>query len=87
MKTVQITDLSTESGKNQEANKGGDPTESVVACTPYLMVQLHNVILTGRTRVVVKGGMVGVGTLQNIVHVMTAQTTGAYTRTGESPEA
>ena len=85
--TVQITDLSTENGGSQEANRSGELTESVVVCTPYLMGQRLSVTLMEKTLVVVKGGMVGVGTQQSIVPVITVQTTGSSTRSGESPEA
>ena len=54
-------------------SKNGGTTENAVVTTPYLTVHLLNVILTGRTRVVVE--VEYVATKENIVLVKIVQTT------------
>ena len=85
VKTVQITDVYTESGENQMVHRSGDMTEGVVVTTPYLTVHLVSVILTGINRVVVMVGMESVVTLLNIVLVNTVQTTN-YSKSGMNQE-
>ena len=75
VRTVQIIEFCTKIGKNREAPKSGEMTVSVVVTTPYLMVHLVSVILTGRNRVVTVRGMESVVTQQDIVPVEAVQTT------------
>ena len=53
VKTVQITDVYTESGENQMVHRSGDTTGGVVETIAYLTVHLVSVILTGMIRVVI----------------------------------
>ena len=81
---VLTTELYTKTGENQEENRGGGTTKSVVVTTPYLTVQLPSVILTVINRVVVVVWMENVVTQRNFVLVVTVPTTELYTKTGEN---
>ena len=86
VKTVQTTDVYTESGENQMVHRSGDTTGGVVVTTAYLTVQMFSVILTEINRVVVIGGKESVVTQQHIVLVRTVQTTHVYTESGGNQE-
>ena len=81
---VQTTHVYTETGKNQEVQRSGDMTGSVVKTTHYLTEHLVSVILTVINRVVVS--MDGVVKQQNIVLVVPVQTTHVYTEIGKNQE-
>ena len=61
-------------------------TGGVVVTTPYQTVHLLSVIPTEKNRVVVIGGLDGVVTQQELVLVITVQTTHVYTESGKNQE-
>ena len=67
---AQTTGLFTGIGGNLVAHKCGGLTKSVATQAPYQMVHLHNVILMGRTRVVMMSGLAIV-----VIIVVSIQTT------------
>ena len=74
VRIVQTLHVFIKSGQNQMVHKSGDMTSCVVKSTLYLTVHLLNVILTGRTLVVVN--IAFVTTIHLIVYALNVWTTG-----------
>lgn len=81
VRNARTTDVSTESGGNQEAKRSGGTTEGVALVTVYRMAQLLSVTLTGITHVVTESGRDGVVT-PIPARVSNVQTIPSCTRTG-----